>query len=37
VDLSPNLTHLTFGEYFNQKVDLPHNLTHLTFGLPRKL
>ena len=29
-----NLTHLTFGEYFNQKIDLSNNinLTHLIFG-----
>jgi hypothetical protein len=28
-----NLTHLTFGYYFNKKIDnLPKNLTHLTFG-----
>ena len=33
--LPHNLTHLTFGEEFNQPlvIDvLPHNLTHLTFG-----
>jgi len=33
IDLSPNLTHITFGLNFNQKVDLPQNLTHLTFGV----
>ena len=32
--LPPNLTHLTFGHYFNQKVDkLPKNLTHLINGI----
>jgi hypothetical protein len=32
VELPPNLTHLTFGWYFDIKVELPSNLTHLTFG-----
>ena len=32
-NLPSNLTHLTFGCYFNQEVyNLPKNLTHLTFG-----
>ena len=32
-NLSPNITHLTFGWQFNQEVNnLPQNLTHLTFG-----
>jgi hypothetical protein len=33
VNLPPNLTHLTFGYYFNQQVNnLPKSLIHLTFG-----
>ena len=27
-----NLTHITFGNFFNQLIDLPDSLTHLTFG-----
>ena len=32
MNLPQNLTHLTFGEYFNQEVNLSPNLIHLTFG-----
>ena len=34
--LPPNLTHLTFGKFFNRPLAtgmLPANLTHLTFGM----
>lgn len=32
-NLPPTITHLFFGNYFNQKVDnLPSTLTHLKFG-----
>ena len=32
-NLPPNLTHLTFGKYFNQSLDyLPNNIKELKLG-----
>ncbi len=29
-NLNKNITHLTFGYYFNQQIIIPQNVTHLS-------
>ena len=32
IEIPNNVTHLTFGYYYNQKTEIPNNVIHLTFG-----